>query len=276
MVNYCSPETVYNKIGVTSTEITSSQMDTILDSADAEVERIIKTTCKPKTIIELHNGDNKNYLFTKKYPILSLLAVKVDDTDVNVSKCVLEETGRLILDLTAEKQYFNSSTEQRNVKIKYSYGWLEEPQDQIESYLTSDVSAGDNVTVSVTATEGFNFPAGEYVKITGFDGNEEVTKIKSRSDDDLVMDLKLDHETGSQIKIMEVPAIVKQLAAVIAAIMGATKMMGQTYTFATGYTMPDYSVQKGVPYPHFNRNMEVWVKERDFIISQLPAWPVFA
>ena len=53
--------------------------------------------------------------------------------------------------------------------------------------------------------------------------------------------------------------------------MGATYMMGSTYTFATGYTLPEMSIQKGVPYPHFTSVAAELKRKRDFLLSKIMA-----
>lgn len=71
--------------------------------------------------------------------------------------------------------------------------------------------------------------------------------------------------------IYPIPLIVKQLTEVIAGLMIADYMIGNTYTFATSYTMPEMSVVKGVPYPHFAKAVEVLKAKRDFLLKQINA-----
>jgi len=72
---------------------------------------------------------------------------------------------------------------------------------------------------------------------------------------------------------------VRDLCAVLAGIMAAINMIGGTYTFATGYSIPDMSIQKGVPYPHFNTALSSMERKRDWLIAQVLnklARPMFA
>ena len=62
---------------------------------------------------------------------------------------------------------------------------------------------------------------------------------------------------------------VRDLCACLAGIMAAVNMIGGTYTFATGYTVPDMSIQKGVPYPHFDRALSSMEKKRDWLMAQI-------
>ena len=62
---------------------------------------------------------------------------------------------------------------------------------------------------------------------------------------------------------------VRDLCAVLAGIMAAINMIGGTYTFATGYSVPDMSIQKGVPYPHFNTALSAMTNKRDWLMAQI-------
>jgi len=69
--------------------------------------------------------------------------------------------------------------------------------------------------------------------------------------------------------VYPVPLLVRDLTAVLAAIRCASYMIGGTYTFATSYSIPDLSVTKGVPYPHFNTALEKLTKRRDWLVDQI-------
>src|SRR3989338_3091438 len=101
----------------------------------------------------------------------------------------------------------------------------------------------------------------------------QVTQINSLNSNDLNCDLIYSHLSSSMVIKLQVPRVVELLAGAIAAIMSALYMIGQTYTFATSYQTPDYQVTKGVPYPHFQKNLDSWVGERDYLIKSLPKWP---
>lgn len=269
---YTSADYIYDKIGITSTEIPSAQMDRILEEVDREVDRIIKTTCVPKKVIDIFTGDDKNIHVVGNIPLLNVEKLEIDATDISLSKLIFNPTGLVQLKNTAEQPYFYYNSTPHNCYLKYYYGWLEETTTQTD--IATAVTAGTGAVISVDSSTGF--AADDWIKIVGFDGNREVTKITSVATGTITCDLILGHEVDSLITKLQVPGIVQTLAAVIGAIMGALKMIGSTYTFATSYAVPDHSVTKGVPYPHFNRNMEGWIKERDFIMSNLPSWPVFS
>jgi hypothetical protein len=71
--------------------------------------------------------------------------------------------------------------------------------------------------------------------------------------------------------VYNLPIIVKKLTAMIAAITAAEYMVGNTYTFATGYSIPELSVQKGVPYPHFEKLINQLTKQSEKMIANIKA-----
>ncbi len=276
--HYTTSEFVYDKIGVTSEIIPQPQMNRLLELADAEVDRIISSTCVPKTRIETRDGNNSTIMYIRNSPLMKVIRIRIDGVDLDMADVVFREFGEIRLLNTADKIFFFRNTAFprafNNVRIQYLYGWLEETSTQSDS--VGDATAGTASTITVGAGDGALFEAGKFVRIVGFDGNEERGKVISVSTDTLTIDLVYDHEDGSTVTLLEVPPMVKQLAGIIATIMGALFQIGSTYTFATSYQTPDYSVVKGVPYPHFQKVLDAAVAERDFIMTQLPRWPAFS
>lgn len=270
---YTTASKIYEKVGITASDLPDGAIDRILEDTDREVDRITKTTSVPKKKIDLFAGNDQNIHFINKIPLLTILKAEIDSTDISLDKIWAQYTGQVELLNGAEKQFFYASVTKPNCFLKYYYGWLEETTTQTD--VKTAAEAGSSVTIEVD--EADNFTAENWIKIQGFDGNSEVTQIISKDDtnDTLTCDLTRDHEVDSLVTELQVPGIVQNLAGCIGAIMTALYMVGSTYTFATSYSVPDYSVTKGVPYPHFNTNLQAWVKERDFLMSQLPSWPVF-
>jgi len=74
----------------------------------------------------------------------------------------------------------------------------------------------------------------------------------------------------------EVPAIIKDLSAVISSMMVLIKQIGGTYDDVTSYSMPSgVSVSVGEPYMNMLRDIEELKKERDDIIDKIGARRVF-
>ena len=84
MANYTTSDDVLAAVGVSSDQIPSTQMNTFLKEADAEVDRFLKTTCKPKVRMHIFSGDGTNNVELKKIPLLNIRAVEVDETDMDI------------------------------------------------------------------------------------------------------------------------------------------------------------------------------------------------
>jgi len=273
-MTYASRDEIYDKVGVDSSVISTDIMDRILVDADAETDRIIQTTCVPKKKIEIFEGDNKNIHFVKKIPLLSVSKMEINSTAISISKIFYEQTGRIRILQGAEQLYFYTNATGPDCFLEYYYGWLQDTTTQTEVKTTA--IAGTSVVIEVDSAD--DFTALDWVRIEGFDGFRETTQVIAKDDtaDTITCTILYNHEVDSLVTQLEVPPIVNQLASVIGAIMAALYMVGSTYTFATSYAVPDHQVTKGVPYPHFNRNMEAWVKERKFIMDQVPPWAIFS
>lgn len=69
--------------------------------------------------------------------------------------------------------------------------------------------------------------------------------------------------------VYPIPNIIKKFTAITAALMIGGHMIGNTYTFATSYTVPEYTINKGVPYPHFEKIVGEMKKQRDFLLTRI-------
>jgi len=272
MVNYCTNDDILDKVGVTTTELSTDTLDRIAKEATAEVDRLIKTTCNPKEEFSIFSGNNKDSVLLKNVPVLVVKNVRIDDTDIDMETVEYSKNGDVTLLKTAEVQYFYSKNN-KNVKIKYYYGWLEENHKKTTQ---EDVLKGDSVDIELE--DVLLLKDKDWVRISGLDGYQEWTQINSinTTNKTINCDLLYNHEAGSTVYHGTIPVIVQKLASVIGGIMGAIKMMGGTYTFATSYSVPDYSITKGVPYPHFVKVLDDLTKQRDLILKNLIPYPTFA
>ena len=69
--------------------------------------------------------------------------------------------------------------------------------------------------------------------------------------------------------IYPIPILIKKLTAVTAGLMVGGYMVGSTYTFNTSYSLGDLSINKGVPYPHFEKILSTLTKQREFLITKI-------
>lgn len=270
---YINKDYVYDEVGVTSTQLSTEIVERLIELAEAEVDRHLQTSCYVQQQIEVTEGTGRNYLILKKRPVLSIQALEIGDTTISLDSIkLIEENSEIRLTTESEESYFIRSVDSGNIKVKYLWGWLEESS----RYTTTSNAESAGTNVSVEVASGSNFNAKDWVRITGFDGNDEVAQISAISTNTLTITLTQSHEAGSQVKKLEIPGIVKQLTKTIAALAGAKYMMGSTYDFATGYSLPDYQVQKGEPYPAFQKIIDKLTREKERLLELLPGWPVMA
>ena len=282
MVEYTTTSRVYNLIGVDNTAITDNVISDFIEQATVEAERLVKSTCIPQIITKRFAGNGTDTAYLPQVPLLNLYNLIIDGVTVSPKYCQFNQTGEVYLTTTAESRAFSAT--KNSCIAKYLYGWLENDKEVPQEVTATDLTAGNNRSLIVT--DGRNYLVGEYFKIEDLDGNYEVVRVKTcdlvgtapgyADKNTITFDLVLDHDTGSTITKVCVPKIMSNLVSVLAAIKGAGYMLGSTYTFATNYSMPDYSITKGQPLAHFRENLQANIQLRDKIIGEIGQWPVYA
>ena len=102
------------------------------------------------------------------------------------------------------------------------------------------------------------------------DGKREAEKITATDTNEIVVDLLVqDHEDESVITKLQTHELLRQFVLYESAVAAGTNSVGGSYSFATGYTFPEYSVQLGVPHPHFSKSVTDNIKMRDSIKKQI-------
>jgi hypothetical protein len=268
---YTTAQLILDKIGVLEADVGATNLSNIIIDAQAEVDRILKTTCEPKQEIKTFVGNGKDTYYLTNVPVMTIKAVFIDSESLDMEDVRFNREGAVTLLRSGTQTAFYSALEP-NCSIRYYYAWLE---DTTQYTTSGNVLAGTDITVTLDTKVGLT--AGNWLRIIGTDGHEEWTKIKTvhSTNPTITCDLVYSHSSGSIAYLGAVPRIVQKLAAVVGAIMGAVYMVGSTYDFATGYTIPDFSIQKGEPYPAFLRVIDDLIKERDFLIGQIVPFPTF-
>lgn len=106
------------------------------------------------------------------------------------------------------------------------------------------------------------------------DGNREVAKVTATDTGEITVDkLVFAHESSSTIVKLEIDDRFKRLLKVITSIGLVSRIVGQSYTDITGYTLGEYQVQKGEPYTQWRETAIQLIRERDDIMSRLSVRP---
>jgi len=265
--NYTSIADVRSACGIASTEISDADVTKLILSAEGAINRYFNTSFVPKTEIETVDGTGIDTQFTRRGPLIRLIELKIDSTSITPDYVYISKSGKLKLSTNAEIIYFNKSYPQL-ISIKYSYGRVEKNEDVSTTTSNAEV-AGDSTTVEVPSTTGLS--QYDYISIFGMDGNQEITQINSLVEDtSLNLNLSHPHEAGSSIVLVEVPATVQRLAAVLTSLMMVARIVGQSYTDIVGYNIGPMHVQKGEPYTQWRETASQLDKERKILIEKIP------
>ena len=259
-MTYITADEVRNRSGAPSSLITDAQLTEFIAQVERDMEKWINTVFAPKSVIEVRKGNNLDYMFTRKNPLLSVRKLTNDSSTVispstvNVHK----PSGKISLTSTSEAGLF--VTGEQNTFIKYLYGLLEESSTETDT--TAAASIGTSVALAVTAISGFT--KSDWIEIYGMDGKREVAQINDTPTGTTIQvdELVHNHESGSIVVLLQIPEYIKNYMLIEAAICAAINAIGATYVFNASYSLGDLSVTKGVPYTHWQSSVEKLYKER--------------
>ncbi len=261
-------------MGLNTSEISDSDVGEIICDVEYETEKILNTKFTPTEEIDFLDGNGSGRLMIPKTPLLSLKELKIDGTDITIEDNVQisKSSGKIELDnVGGSPEETSFKDKQKAIAVKYLYGWLEE-SDTETTLSTASSAAGTSVTLSVS--DASNFSVNDWIEIYGMDGNREVTQITGTDTGEITVDeLILTHAVNSKIIKLQTREIFKKLMKIVAGIILAIRMMGQTYTVATGYSIGEFSIQKGVPYTHFAQVTNSLIKQRDNLLQRIQARP---
>ena len=269
-----TPADVRLLVGIKSTDVSDADMNSIITNAEFEVERILNTTYTPRRILERYiTPTSPSFVMLHRTPVTKVVSITAGGTDgtaIDPAKTILyQDTGRLQLTNDAEKTQFDDDVVQGNL-IDYYYAKLED--SRTETTVSATTGTGSDITISVGSTGSLSH--GDYVKFVGYlNESPETTEITDIGTGTFRCDLSWNHFTGSRVIKQQVPDMVKELIKCIGGIMTALHMVGSTYTFATSYSIPEMSVTKGVPYPHFEKVVNTLTTRRDYLLERLRPEP---
>ncbi len=265
------------KLGIESSDISDANVLTFIEEAEYEAEQVLKTKFTPTRAIERYEMPNpKESIVLRHTPVARIANILVGGTAgkyVDMDDVLLRlKTGKLQLKSGAEVPEFDSNVEKVNV-IDYYYARMEETSTET----STSAATGTGTSVSFSVGTDVGYAVADNVLISGIDGKEEITTLTGTGNgaSTLTGPLMYNHISGSRVVKMQIPRLANELTQILAAIRCALNMIGATYTFATSYSVPEHSVTKGVPYPHFVRALDGLIERRDWIIGRYrPTWAI--
>lgn len=271
--NYVTVASVRRTSGIGATEINDTDVGNIIAECEPQVERFFNTVFSPKERIDILDGNGTARIILDKNPVLAVRELKIDgDTEDPANLHVSKGSGKIVLSSDASTSTFKEK--EQAIIVKYVYGFVEESSTETTTSAAS--TAGTDVSLTVASITGFADE--DWVEIYSMDGNKEVAQINaSPSGSTIQVDqLVLSHESGSKLVKLQTSQIIKKLMNIACAIAMVARIVGESYTDIVGYTMAEFSVQKGEPYTQWRETASQLIKERDRLMSMIKPRPYIA
>lgn len=254
--------------GILSSEINDADTTELIEDVEYQIERYYNTVFTPAIEYEVQDGTDKETLFTKKSPLLAVRSVKNDGTALTISDLNFSRSGRIRLG--QDSSISNFTDKEQKVILKYLHGRV--THSGVGNQLNGAISKGTSVTATVD--DGTVYSVNDYVEIYGDDGFKEVTKITGISTNDLTLDeISYGHSDDSLVKVVDIPSLFKRLMKICVSLAMVARFVGQSYDDIVGYTMGNFSVQKGEPYTQLRETALQLVNEKNEIMKRLNNTP---
>jgi len=251
-------------VGIASSEISDDDLDDLIYDIEFQIERFYNTTFTPTVHYETIDGTNKSTIFTSKSPLLAVRSVSNDGTALTISNLNFDRSGRIRLGENSSVSNFTSKEEK--IILKYEYGRLTE--SVTGNLLNGAITKGTSVTATVD--DGTAYSVNDWVVIYGSDGLREAAKITAIATNDLTLqEISYGHADDSKVVVLEVPVLFERLMKICSCLGMVARIVGQSYTDIVGYTMGQFSVQKGEPYTQWRETALQLTNEKDEIMKRL-------
>ena len=243
-VRFTTVAAVRELSGVSTTLVSDSDMTSITEDIEYQIEKFLNCHLAPAVEIESQTGTGKPTLFTRRAPLLALRSLTVNDTVVTLSTVDFDSSGRMRLLGGSDNAIFPRL--HNKIYIKYIHGRVR--WDKVTDTTLSTASvAGTSIALAVASETGFS--TDDYIEVSSFDGNKEATKVTGTSSGIITVDeLSLAHASGATIRLLKIDPTIIRLINLWGSIAVIARVVGQSFDDITGYTMGEFQVQKGEPF----------------------------
>lgn len=240
---------------------TDEEISDIIDLVEKQAEGYFGVKFTPTKTIDFERVYDLNNIKLNNLKVMTIQDIYLNEVQQDKTFWTFDENlGKLQKNKEYNNWTYFAKNEPYRLKVKYTHAMLDTDSPITES--TANVSTGTSVVIAVEDETDFNLR--DYVRIKGFDGYNEVAQITAIASNQLTVDkLFYEHESGSVITSLALPEIVRQFILYETAVAVAINVVGASYTIATSYSYPEYTVTKGVPYPHWEKNANANSKKRD-------------
>jgi len=268
---------VRTKSGAPVDLISDAEVQNNINEVEKEVLAHYSIYATPTKVVEIKDGHAVNdavmntptdWIKVRKPYLWKLLTLKKEDTELDLEYITISpETGTFRITREEGSNYIFRYN--HRMRIKYLSAFMER-DTSITTENSTATTAGTSVAIAVDDESSFS--VNDWILIEGLDGNIEAAQITATDTDEITVDqLVQTHEAESVITLLKTDESLIQYILYASAVAVANYAVGSSYTIATGYTYPEYSVQKGVPYPHWEKNLSYNDKRRKEAMSVIEA-----
>jgi hypothetical protein len=272
---YCTADEVRRLLGLTSSDISDSDVQAFITLAEEEVDRITNTTYLVTQDSGTATAGGTNTLTDGSKTWTTDEWASDDNLVGGYMVYIYAGTGsgqcRVITSNTSTQLTVspdwttNPSTDSKYRIFKNTYKDETFDGDGTETYYTQYYPLLNVLSLTIDSTS--ITLGGTYTYIYYSEGmlklGEDAEKTTFQDDKPQLCNVKYFYG------IYPIPEIIKKLTAVVAGLMVGSYMIGKTYTFATSYSIPEMSITKGVPYPHFEKVVNELAKQRDYLVERI-------
>ncbi len=267
---YVTIASVRRTSGIASTEISDDDVSDVIQECESQIERFFNTKFTPTERIDILDGNGTQRIILDQNPLLAVRELKIDgDTEDPANLRVYKESGKI--ELNSEEELTNSTFKWKHnaIVVKYIYGWVEETS----TTTSTDAASESGTSVALSVVSESDFANNDWVEIYGMDGYREAAQISgSPTTGEIVVDqLVYSHVSGSTIVKLQISEIFTKLMNIICSLAMVARIVGQSYTDIVGYTMTEFSVQKGEPYTQWRETATQLIRERDRLMGTAKA-----
>jgi len=250
--------------GITTGEINDNDINDMLCRKEEEIEIRLNTVLTPQIVIDRQDGTNRDTIYTKRSPLITLRSIKNQDTSITIQNMRWERSGRIRFGLNATQRTFSTfPLVKDSVIIEYFIGDISFPTINGVTTTTSTASiAGTSIVLTTTNTS--TFKVDDWVEIFGTDGFFEAAQITALvTNTSITVDvLGYTHVSGSHVRKLEPNRAITEFIMLEVALMLFGREVGQSFDDITGYSLTEFQVQKGEPFTQwreaYRQNTERW------------------
>ena len=266
---YITHDTVRRTIGLDTTQISDTDIDSFITEIESLVPKFFNTVFTMTEKIDVLDGDGSDRVVLDSNPVWAVRELISDTvTEVPANLYVYGEGGRVNLSTSSIISRFPNK---RNIiRVRYLYGKLDKTTTQTKTTISSIV--GSPITLSVASSTGF--VATDWVYIKGMDGNYEATQISSVGTGTITVDqLVYTHLSGSIITKLAVSPNFTRIMNVLASIAVLGKMIGSSASAESAYSLGELNVTLQAPNVLWKETYNMFISERDELYKRIKIRP---